>query len=125
MVRNRFYGVHVNCYLVAAHAGVEASPPSLASGSRPRHGHPHPPPTDVEAVRAPARLVRVLLPLEHHEGEAGDAARHPDLHHGPVLPERLLDVPLGGVAVQVSHVEPQPVHVRARRPRPGSSSRGS
>lgn len=99
--------------LVAPHAWVKA-PAASAPCPRPSHGDPHPSAADVETVRRPARLVGVLLVLKHDEGKAGNTPGHPDLLNWAELGERGLNVPLGGVAVQICHVEPHPIHIRGR-----------
>ena len=92
----------------------------------PGHGDPHSPPTDILAVSSSAGLVGVLLPLEHHEGEAGNTLGHPDLLDGAEPLEDFLQVPLAGSTVQVGHVQPLTLQLLLRggpRPRPSPPAR--
>ena len=101
--------------LVTSHARVKPPAPS-APCPRPGHGDPHPAAADVLTIRCPARLISVILVLEHDEGEAGNTPGHPNLLQRPELGEHVLNVPLGGVTVKIRHMEPLTVHIGGRRP---------
>ena len=96
--------------LITPHAGIKTSP-APAPGPRSGHGHPDSPPTDILAVSRSAGLVSVLLPLEHHEGEAGNTLGHPDLQDGAESLEYFLQVPLTGSTVRVGNVQSLPLQL--------------
>ncbi len=90
--------------LVTFHAGVEATA-SLPTGARSRKRYPDAAAANLGAVGAPDRFFGVVFVSVDNESEAGYGTRHPDLAEGPVAAERLLQVSLRGVRVEIGHVQ--------------------
>jgi len=93
--------------LVAPAVRVEALS-SASPGARQGEGRPDLPGLNISAVGHLAGLLRVILVLVHNEGEAGSRPRHPDLSEGSELAKGLLEVPFGGLGVQIGHVQAVP-----------------
>jgi len=96
--------------LIASHARIKATT-TPASSTRLGNGHPYATATDLLTIHLSLGLLRIFSVSKNHEGKAGHRSGHPDLFEGSILAKKLLQIPLIGLTVQVSHVKPVPIVV--------------